>query len=104
MVHLLPRAAAVPRLAVILTWTTLLAETGASIGSHGRGKCSVKVGSEHQGRSIALGEPLLRVFRELMQRVNVDGMGSGLARIACTNRERRDGGGGECACCLAWWR
>ena len=38
----------------------------------GRGKCSVKVGTDHHGRSITLGEPLLRVFRELMQRVNDD--------------------------------
>ena len=38
-------------------------------------KCSVKVGADRQGRSITLGEPLLRVFRELMQRVNHDGHG-----------------------------
>ena len=43
--------------------------SGMPLGTS-RGKCSVKVGSDHQGRSIALGEPLLRVFRELMQVTN----------------------------------
>jgi hypothetical protein len=54
---------------------TVAAVTGAASSPPvfaGRGKCSVKVGTDHHGRSITLGEPLLRVFRELMQRVNDD--------------------------------